>query len=164
MRERHDPATGFTESLLQGETMDNGDADLLAAVYNGSHPQFLNAYIRGRKHRDVCFFVRARVGAIPQLDSPEEVSVVNFDPGAMDDGVWYLAHLKSEYLNRTASSLEDRRLFATRRYKIETVIANNGHLFSSATISFESLLAGERVLKFGLLPNLRVTRVTDEQG
>jgi hypothetical protein len=164
MRQRHDPATGFTEYLLQGETMDNVDADLLAAVYNSSHPPFFNAYIRGRKHKDLRFFVRARVGAIPQLDSPEEVAVVNFDPGAMDDGVWYLAHFKSEYLNRTASSLEDRRLFATRRYKIETVIANNGHLFSTSTISFESLVAGERVLKFGLLPNLRVTRVTDEQG
>jgi aminopeptidase N len=82
----------------------------------------------------------------------------------MDDGVWYLAHFKHEYSNHTASSAEDRRLFATNRYKIETVIAKNGHLFSSATISFESLVAGERVLKFGLLPNLRVTRVSDQQG
>ena len=164
MRQRHDPATGFTQYLLQGETMDNVDADLLAAVYNTSHPPFFNAYIRGNKHRDLRLFVRIRVGAIPQLDSPEEVAVLNFDPGAMDDGVWYLAHLKSEYLNRTASSLEDRRLFATRRYKVETVIASNGHLFSATTISFESLVAGERVLKFGLLPNLRVTRVTDETG
>jgi hypothetical protein len=80
----------------------------------------------------------------------------------MDDGIWYLAHLKSEYLNRTASSQEDRRLFATRSYKIETVIAKNDHLFSTATITFAPLLAGERVLKFGLLPNLRVTRVTDQ--
>ena len=55
-------------------------------------------------------------------------------------------------------------MFATHRYKIETVIARNEHLFSSATITFEPLVAGERVLKFGLLPNLRVSRVTDEQG
>jgi hypothetical protein len=82
----------------------------------------------------------------------------------MEDGVWYLAHLKTEYSNRTANSREDRRLFATHRYKIETVIAKNGHLFSTATISFEPLVAGERMLKFGLLPNLRVTRVADELG
>ena len=82
----------------------------------------------------------------------------------MDDGVWYLSHLKSEHSSRTASSHEDRRLFATHRYKIETVIAKNEHLFSTATITFEPLIDGERVLKFGLLPNLRVTRVTDEQG
>jgi hypothetical protein len=164
MRQRHEVALGFTEYLLHGETMDNVDADLLAAVYNRAHPEFFNAYLRGRKHKDLRFFVRNRVGALPQLDSPEEVGLINYDPESLDDGVWYLAHLKPEYLNRTAKSSEDRRLFATHRYKIETVIAKNGHLFSRATISFEALVAGERVLKFGLLPNLRVTRVTDEEG
>ena len=164
MRQRREQALGFTQFLLQGETMDNVDADILAAVYNRAHPEFLNAYLRGKKHKDLRFFVRNRVGALPQLDSPEEVALINFDPESLDDGVWYLSHLKLEYLNLTASSGEDRRLFATHRYKIETVIAKNGHLFSSATITFEPLVAGERVMKFGLLPNLRVTRVTDEQG
>jgi hypothetical protein len=164
MRHRREHPLSFTEYLLEGEGMDNVDADLLAASYNESHPEFLNAYIRGKKHKDLRFLVRTRVGAIPQLDSPEEVALINNDPEGMEDGVWYLAHLKSEYLNHTASSQEDRRLFATHRYKIETVIAKNGHLFSTATITFEALLAGERVLKFGLLPNLRVTRVSDEQG
>jgi len=164
MRQRREQPLGFTQYLLQGETMDNVDADLLAAIYNGSHPEFFNAYLRGKKHKDLRFFVRVRVGALPQLDSPEEVALINFDPEGMDDGVWYLSHLKSEYSHHTASSGEDRRLFATHRYKIETVIARNKHLFSTATISFEPLVAGERVLKFGLLPNLRVSRVTDEQG
>jgi Peptidase family M1 domain/Carboxypeptidase regulatory-like domain len=164
MRQHRDPAVGFTQYLLQGEAMDNVDADLLAAIYNPEHPPFFNAYLRGKKHKDLRFFVRARVGALPQMDSPEEVALINVDADAMDDGVWYLAHLKSEYLNHTADSREDRRLFATQSYKIETVIANNGHLFSTATINFESLVAGERVLKFGLLPNLRVTRVADELG
>jgi hypothetical protein len=82
----------------------------------------------------------------------------------MEEGVWYLAHLKSEYARHTASSQEDRRLFATRKYKIETVMAKNGHLFSTATITFASLVAGERVMKFSLLPNLRVSRVVDAQG
>jgi hypothetical protein len=164
VRRRHEHPVGFSESLLEGDTMDNVDADLLAAVYNPSHPEFLNAYLRGKKHKDLRFFIRTRVGALPQLDSPEEVTLINFNPEGMDDGVWYLAHLKSEYSNHTARSSEDRRLFATRGYRIETVIAKNGHLFSSATLTFESLVAGERVLKFGLLPNLRVTRVADEQG
>lgn len=144
--------------------MDNVDADLLAAVYNSSHPEFFNGYLRGKKYKDLRFFVRTRVGALPQLDSPEEVALINFDPEGMNDGVWYLAHLKSEYSKRTASSMEDRRLFATHRYTIETVIAKNGHLFSSANITFQPLVVGERVLKFGLLPNLRVTRVADERG
>jgi hypothetical protein len=104
------------------------------------------------------------VGAIPQLDSPEEVAVINYDPEGMEDGVWYLAHLKSEYDRHTASSQEDRRIFATHNYKIETIVSKNQHLFSTATISFQPLIAGERVLKFGLLPNLRVTRVVDKDG
>ncbi len=166
MRQRRERPLGFSEFLLEGETMDNVDADILAAVYNAAHPEFFNAYLHGKKHKDLRFFVRHRVGALPQLDSPEEVALINFDPDGMglEDGVWYLAHLKPEYANHTASSREDRRLFGTRRYKIETVIAKNGHLFSSATIGFEPLVAGERVLKFGLLPNLRVSRVTDQDG
>ncbi len=164
VRRRSEYPLGFSEYILHGETMDNVDADVLAAIYNRAHPPFFNAYIRGKKHKDLRFFVRTRVGALPQLDSPEEVALINYDPEGMNDGVWYLAHLKSEYVNRTASSQEDRRLFATIGYKIETVIARNDHLFSSATIRFKPLIAGERVLKFGLLPNLRVTRVADEQG
>ena len=51
MRQRSDPALSFTQSLLQGETMDNVDADLLAALYNGTHPEFFNAYLRARNTR-----------------------------------------------------------------------------------------------------------------
>jgi hypothetical protein len=164
MRKRREDAFGFTEHLLHGEDIDNIDADLLTALYNPAHPSFLNAYIRGKKHKDLRYFIRTRVGALPQLDSPEEVALINYDPDAMDDGVWYLDHLRSEYQNNRASSQEDRRLFATRGYKIETVISKNNHLFSTALITFQPLIAGERVLKFSLLPNLRVTRVSDDQG
>lgn len=164
VRKRREIPLGFTEAILHGESMDNVDADLLAAVYNREHPRFINAYIRGKKHKDLRFFVRARVGAISQLDSPEEVAVINYDPEGMEDGVWYLAHLKPEYDRHTASSQEDRRIFATHSYKIETIVSTNQHLFSTATVSFQPLIVGERVLKFGLLPNLRVTRVIDKNG
>jgi Peptidase family M1 domain/Carboxypeptidase regulatory-like domain len=164
VRRRHEDALGFTDYLLHGEDMDNVDADLLAGVYNPSHPPFFNAYIHGQKHKDLRFFVRVRMGAIPQLDSPEEVALLNYDPEAMDDGIWYLSHLQAEFVNHRVSSNEDRRLFATHSYKIETDISKNDHLFSTATISFEPLLPGERVLKFGLLPNLRVSRVIDDQS
>ncbi|HEY2545121.1 MAG TPA: M1 family aminopeptidase [Candidatus Acidoferrum sp.] len=164
VRHRNEVPEGFTQAILEGETIDNVDADMLEAIYNPNHPSFINAYMRGSPHKDLRFFIRTRVGALPQMDSPEEVALINCDAGGLNDGIWYSQHLTSELKAGTANSREDRRLFATKRYNIETVIAKNDHLFSRATISFEPLIAGERVLKFGLLPTLRVTRVTDQNG
>jgi hypothetical protein len=164
VRQRREIPEGLTQALLEDETIDNVDADVLAAVYNPKHPPFFNAYMRGSPHKDLRFFIRARVGAVPQMDSPEEVALINCNGAGMDDGVWYSEHLVSELKARTANSREDRRLFATHRYNIETVIAKNDHLYSRATIAFEPLVPGERVMKFGLLPTLRVTRVTDQNG
>src|SRR5437660_232384 len=164
VRHRHEVPEGLTEAFLESETIDNVDADVLAAVYNPKHPPFFNVYMHGSPHKDLRFFMRTRVGAIPQLDSPEEVGLVNCDGGGMNDGIWYSQHLKSELAAHTASSQQDKRLFATRKYNIETVIGKNNHLFSRATIRFEPLVPGERVMKFGLLPTLRVTRVTGEKG
>jgi hypothetical protein len=164
VRHRHEFPEGLTQGFFESETIDNVDADVLAAIYNRQHPSFFNSYMHGTPHRDLRFYLRARVGALPQIDSPEEVALVNFNGGGMDDGIYYSEHLKSELAARTGSSSEDKRLFATRRYKIETVIGKNDHLASQATIFFEPLIAGERVMKFALLPSLRVTRVTGEKG
>ena len=164
VRHRHEIPEGFTQAILQGETIDNVDADLLAAIYNPKHPPFFNAYMHGTPDKDLRFFIRLRVGALPQMESPEEVALVNCNGGELDDGIWYSQHLLSELKAHTANSREDKRLFATKRYNIETVIAKNDHLQSVASITFEPLIPGERVLKFGLLPNLRVTRVTDQNG
>jgi peptidase M1-like protein/carboxypeptidase family protein len=164
IRERHEIPDGLTQALLENESIDNVDADVLAAVYNPKHPSFFNSYMHGAPHKDLRFFIRARVGAVPQMDSPEEVALINCIGAGMDDGVWYSEHLLSELKARTANSREDKRLFATHRYNIETVIAKNDHLYSRATITFEPVVPGERVMKFGLLPTLRVTRVTDQNG
>jgi hypothetical protein len=164
VRQRHELPEGFTQAILQGETIDNVDADILAGIYNPKHPPFLNAYMHGSPHKDLRFLMRTRVGAIPQMNSPEEVALINCNGGELDDGIWYSQHLKTELLARTANSLEDRRLFATKRYNIETVIAKNDHLYARTIVTFEPLVAGERVMKFGLLRTLRVTRVTDQNG
>src|SRR5882757_9008100 len=164
MRRRREVPEGFTDAILQSDTMDNVDADVLAAVYNPKHPGFINAYMTGAPHKDLRYFIRGRTGAIPQLDSPEEVALINCCGEGMDDGIWYSQHLYSELKAGTANSQEDRRLFATHRYVIETVIGKNAHFASQAKITFEPLVAGDRVLKFGLLSTLRVARVVDENG
>lgn len=164
MRHRHEAPEGFTQAVLEDENIDNVDADMLAAIHNPRHPPFINAYMSGAPHKDLRFFIRTRVGAVPQLDSPEEVALVNCNGSGMDDGIWYSQHLYGELKAQTANSREDRRLFATRRYVIETTVGKNNHFFSRETIFFEPLVEGERVLKFGLLPTLRVSRVVDEDG
>ncbi|HET7108005.1 MAG TPA: M1 family aminopeptidase [Candidatus Acidoferrum sp.] len=164
MRHRREAPEGFTDGILQDETMDNVDADVLSAIYNPKHPGFINAYMTGAPHKDLRYFIRARTGAIPQLGSPEEVALINCNGSGMDDGIWYSQHLYSELKARTANSQEDRRLFSTHRYVIETVIGKNAHFASQAKITFEPLVPGDRVMKFGLLPTLRVARVVDENG
>src|SRR5258708_14941348 len=47
---------------------------------------------------------------------------------------------------------------------METSISKKDNLFRTAIITFKPLVPGERILKFGLLPNLRVSRVIDEEG
>jgi Peptidase family M1 domain/Carboxypeptidase regulatory-like domain len=164
MRRRHEVPEGFTEQILEDDSIDNVDADVLEGLDNPKHPPFVNAYMTGTPHKDLRYFIRMRVGAIPQLDSPEEVALINCNGSAMDDGIWYSQHLLSELKGHTANSREDRRLFATKGYVIETTIGKNNHFFSRATLTFEPLVEGERVLKFGLLPTLRVSRVIDEKG
>src|SRR6204780_870948 len=123
MRHRQEVPRGFTEGMLEGDTIDNVDADVLAAIDNPKHPAFFNAYMHGTPHKDLRFFIRARVGAFPQLDSPEEVGLFNCNGGERDDGVSYSAHLLSEQRAIPANSREDKRLFRPHRYNIETVIA-----------------------------------------
>ena len=165
MRHRRETPVSLTESLMSDADMDNIDADVLAAVYNPvPEHSFFQAYIHGDKHKDLRLYLRARGGAISGLDSPEEVGLVNYDPESLDDGIWYLAHAQPEYAANVASSSQERRFVSAHKFKVETVLGNNDHLTSVATVTFEPLLAGERVVRFQLLPNLRVSRVTGAGG
>jgi carboxypeptidase family protein/peptidase M1-like protein len=159
LRHRPDQPRSLLEYLLTSEEMDNIESDILADLYNPRRPGFFSAYIFGRKHGDLRFHVRPR-GALPQLLAPEEVALLNAEPLANDEGIWYLAHLQGEYAGHTASSREDKRVIHIDRYKIETAVSKRDRLTATADLAFTALGEGDRVIKFGLLPNLRVTRVT----
>lgn len=165
VRRRRETPSALSQAILNGADMDNLEAETLSAIYNPVPEHFFfQAYIHGEKHKDLRFYVRARGGAIPGLDSPEEIGLVNFAPDSLDDGIWYLSHAQSEYPAHLASSQQERRFVSARKFKVETVLGNNDHLTSVATVTFEPLIAGERVVRFQLLPNLRVSRVTDSGG
>jgi hypothetical protein len=157
-RSRIDRPRSFVEYLLRGDEIENIDAQVLADIYNPRRPGFFSAYISGRKFNDLRFSVRP-LGALPQLLAPEEVCLVNLDPGADSEGIWYHAHLESEYQKNTASSEEDKRVIDANHYRLETVIDSGEKLTAASEITFTALVDGERVISFGLLPALRVTRV-----
>jgi hypothetical protein len=45
-------------------------------------------------------------------------------------------------------------------YQIETTIAKNDLFTASTHLRFKAVTTGDRVIKFGLIPSLRVSRVT----
>jgi len=158
VRFRPERPRSFVEYLLAYEG-ENIDAEILGDVYNPKHPGFFTAYLFGRKYDDLRYYVRPR-GVLPQMLAPEEVALINLDPAGAKEGIWYLAHLSSEYKNGTASSEEEKRIIDVEHYRIETAMDNGEKLTAVAELTFIPVGDGDRLLNFGLLPNLRVTRVT----
>ncbi len=158
VRFRPERPRSLVEYLLAFEG-ENIDAEILGDLYNPKRPGFFSAYLFGRKYDDLRFYVRPG-GVLPQVLAPEEVALINLDPGGEREGIWYLAHLAREYQNGTASSDEDKRIIDVQQYRIETAIDNGEKLTAVAEVTFSPMGEGDRVLRFGLLPNLRVTRVT----
>ena len=156
-RNSTDTPRSLLESLLGYHDMENMDADLLSDLYTPSRTRFF-AYMHGKKHDDLRFLVNES-GAISALRSPEEVALINYDPGAEHEGIWYMSHLQSEWEKHTASSDEDRRWVRALSFHIDTAIGNNNHLAATAVIRLKALVDSVRVIKFGLLPSLRVSSV-----
>jgi hypothetical protein len=121
------------------------------------------AFLHGKHYSDLRFFVVPR-GAVPQIMSPEEVGLINLDPGNEHEGIWYLTHRAAEWAANKADSGENKRVVEAQHYRIETVIGKNTHLASVADVQFQAVENGARVVRFGLLPALRVGRVTAEHG
>jgi aminopeptidase N len=158
LRHRETQPRSTLEALLTGEDMDNVDADVLGDLYNPRRGGAFSAYIRGAKYGDLRFHLRPR-GAIPGIGSPEEVALVNLNLGKDDEGIWYLAHQSEEYADGRAKSSENKWAVDVDQYRITTEIGGNEHLNATTVVSFKALAEGERILKFGLLPNLRVSSV-----
>ena len=158
-RHRTETARSMLEFMLQDEDIRNYEAEMLGELYNPKEAGSFSASIHGNKHSDLRFFINAR-GAMPYMPSPEEVALINFDPGGSQDGIWYLTHFAAEWKAGTAHSTENRHTVAAEHYRIETAIGKNDHLSATCVLQLKALLAGVRVIGFGLLPRLRVTRVT----
>ena len=158
-RRRTETPRSMLEYMLQDEDIENYEAESLGELYNRNEAGSFRALIHGNKHSDLRFIVNAR-GAMPFMPSPEEVALINFDPGGSQDGIWYLTHFAEEWKAGTARSTENRHTVAAQHYRIETAIGKNDHLSATCVVQLKAMLDGVRVIGFGLLPRLRVTRVT----
>jgi len=157
MRRNTETPRSFIEAMHSGEDVENIEAATLGYLYNPKRAPFFSAYIFGKKHGDLRFHIRP-YGAMPQMLSPEEVALINYDVAGKEEGVWYLSHLESEWKAGTASSSEDKRVIDAQHYRIETVISGE-KLTATCELTFAALADGERVFRFGLLPTLRATKV-----
>ena len=113
--------------------MANQEAEILGELYNPGEAGSFRAYLHGNRHSDLRFFVSAR-GALPFLPSPEEVGLINFDPGGSQEGIWYLTHYAAEWKKGSASSNENRHTVQAQHYRIETAIGRNDHLSATCEL------------------------------
>jgi len=161
-----DALNGFNNvARSSNETLENIEAELLIELYNPNRRGSFNLYMNGKKNHDLRFHVRPW-GAVKNFTTPEEVALINYELVPVGAYIaipfprfWYLAHFENEYKNGTASSTENKSFIHTEHYKIETVIEKDQKITASTTLTFKSLMDGDRVLRFGLLPWLRVSRV-----
>ena len=163
VRHRRERPLSRLEALLTGEHMDNVEADMLADLYDSNPAGSFSAYIFGRKHGDLRYHVRPG-GGLPQMLAAEEVALVNVAPGGDREGIWYLAHLQSEDESGVTGAEGDERIIDVNHYRINTTIAGNRRLTARCEVTFTALADGDRVLRVGLLPTLRVRRVVLSDG
>jgi hypothetical protein len=155
LRARVETPRSAMEYVFFGEGMPNLEAAVLAELYNPAHSGSFLALLHAHKHPQMRFIVRPQ-GAIPAM-GPEEVALVNVDPGGEQDGVWYMAHTMAEDQAHTNSSNEDKRVIAADHYDMDVHVGRNDHLAAKATLRFKALRDGDRMIAFSLLPNLRVS-------
>jgi hypothetical protein len=72
MRQRPENPRSELEAILTDSSAVSVDAETLADLYNPKQPGFFAAYITGRQHGHLRFYVKPR-GAMPFLPAPEEV-------------------------------------------------------------------------------------------
>ncbi|MEW6207413.1 MAG: carboxypeptidase regulatory-like domain-containing protein [Acidobacteriota bacterium] len=149
----------FNERVRDRYALENIDAQILADIYGPKREGCFDLYMFGKSMNDLRYFVRPRGISVSDL-IPEEVALINADFNSDKGGIIYLAHFESEYQNGKASSQQDHRFIDIEHYRIETVIDGSEKLTARADLTFTALSDGERVLGFGLLPALRVTRMS----
>ena len=155
LRSRTETPRSFMEYELFGESIPNLDAEVLAELYNPAHAGTFMALLHAHKHPQMRFLVRPQ-GAIPSM-GPEEVALIDVDPGGEQDGIWYMAHTVAEIQAHKYSSSEEKHVIAPEHYDMDVHVGKNDHLAAKTRLRFKAVRDGDRLIAFSLLPHLRVS-------
>src|ERR1039458_8723772 len=134
------------EYEMFGERIPNLEAQVLAELYNPAHAGSFMALLHAHKHPQMRFLIRPQ-GAIPSM-GPEEVALINVDPGDEQDGIWYMSHTVAEIRAHTYSSNEEKHVIAPEHYDMDVHVGKNDHLAAKATLRFKAVRDGDRVIAF----------------
>jgi len=155
------------ELMLNWEDIPNYDAEILAEIYNGDVGEArgsFRAFLHGKRYPDLRFLINPH-RAMPMLNAPEEVTLLDFDPISNADGIWYLSHTLEEIRSHGANSKEDKRLIAPEHYKMDALIGDKNllgmqpDLQVTCEMSFRTAQDGVKMVKLDLMPDLQISRV-----
>lgn len=136
----------------------NMELRTLMDVYSPLRNGFFTAFINGERYNKLIY----RVDPISMsFTAPEQVNLASY--GETDGGVWASFHMEEEYKRGTAASNQDRRLFDFTKHKIDIIIKGT-RLIATDKVTMTARSKGERVIPFEFYPELRVSRIQDENG
>lgn len=146
------------ESLLKSDFRYNMSARILLDAYSSPRPGFFTTFIEGKKYSKLIYQMDPL--GIEEV-SPEQVMLIDYN--SETGGIWTAFHLADEYQKGTAKSSTDRRLFDISDHVIDIAIRGE-KIIANDKVAMKMLSPGQRVLPFDLSPNLRVKRITDDEG
>ncbi|MCX6621049.1 MAG: M1 family aminopeptidase, partial [Acidobacteria bacterium] len=159
LRSRNEAPRTLSQSMVNGEMMDNLEAEVLTDLLGPKRPGLFTALLSGRKYEDLRFHLRPR-GAISGALAPEEVVLLNIDTSGHNDGILYWSHLITDNTPIENGAHPGQRFVHADEIRIQTTVEKNEHLTATTRTRLTALVSGERVLKLSLLPSLRVSRAT----
>ena len=155
-----DAAKAFDEFLNRNrrEFNTNLHVRMLQEIFDPLPQPLFLAVIRGRKYGPAVLAVDPRGADALRLfvigDAGEKTLL--FNPDKVKGGIWYLAHLRSDYESGSAAVMP--HVADAEHYAIDTTIAPNAELSGTTLMTFTCALGG-RVLPIALARKLRIDDV-----
>ncbi|MFV0388189.1 MAG: M1 family metallopeptidase [Pyrinomonadaceae bacterium] len=147
------------EEALKSKPLEfNMSTRKLIDFYSVQRDGFFWGFINGKHYHDLIYILDP-LGA-PEM-APEQVVLLNSNPAEL--ATWISTHRYKELLDGTGNSNVDRSLYDIKHHDIDVAIRGT-KLIVTDEVELALRVKGQRVLPMNLNPNLRVKRVSDQNG